>query len=140
VCISVSACVRIASTTFGWQCPQTFTATPAMQSMYSLPSESQTRAPLPRVKVMGWRVYVGWIYLASASMRVMSRSLYVFCAYNSRGRFLQSCINYWNIFIIINRSKIYQQPRYETNDYHQDKNTDTPFIFRVENRIVNCFG
>ena len=42
-----------------------------MQSMYSLPPESQTRAPLPRVMRIGWRVYVGWMYLASASMGVM---------------------------------------------------------------------
>src|SRR5262249_29240229 len=37
-----------AAVTAGWQCPTFDTENPASMSTYSLPSASQTRAPLPR--------------------------------------------------------------------------------------------
>ncbi len=42
--------LRIASTIFGWAWPTTFTPKPPWKSMYSVPSTSQTRDPLPRFR------------------------------------------------------------------------------------------
>src|ERR1051325_8005739 len=69
MCINLAAWARIASTTFGWQCPAATTAMPALQSRKRFPSTSSTIAPSPRAATSGYeRVYDGDITRLSRSI------------------------------------------------------------------------
>src|SRR5882757_5640771 len=66
---------RMVFTMRGWAWPKALTAMPPRKSRYFLPVESYTYAPLPWVKTMGWRLWVGRRNCSASLRRVSSFGL-----------------------------------------------------------------